>query len=429
MNAPVLDDAVLPAAAYLTSRAASDVLGAAIAAGGGELRWSEPNGVQYRPGSDLVVRYKAEVVHPDGRVAVETLVAATTVHGPPPGTVPVEAELDDGEVLRVGVWRWPFDPVLVGLEAAVVPEQAQRRLGGLVGGPVELEVVAYRPCERTVVRVVDGDRELYVKVVPPDQVAALAERHRALGAAGVPVPEVLIADDSTGWIAMTALGGPTLRERLKAGARPWPDAAAFTRLARQFAAADLAHVAPVRPRVLDASGHAAMLAVVLGRQKARLDELAARFRGAEERVRARCGAIIHGDLYEAQLVLDGDRISGVLDIDDAGPGDPLDDAANLLGHLAYRATTTADPALAGEIGDYALALRRRFAAADDPAELDEAIAAVLVGLATGPYRIQQAGWERIVDIQLDIAERLLDGGGDERSLRIGSSPSQTDPAR
>src|SRR5690606_12485824 len=97
MTAPVLDDAVLPAAAYLTSPAAGDVLGAALAAGGAELRSSEPNHVQYRPESDLVVRYKAEVAYPDGRVAVETLVAATTVHGPPPGTVPVEAELDDGE--------------------------------------------------------------------------------------------------------------------------------------------------------------------------------------------------------------------------------------------------------------------------------------------------------------------------------------------
>lgn len=426
MTAPVLDDAVLPAAAYLTSPAAADVLGAALAAGGAELRSSEPNHVQYRPESDLVVRYKAEVAYPDGRVAVETLVAATTVHGPPPGTVPVEAELDDGEVLSVGVWRWPFDPVLVGLEAAVVPAQAQDRLAGIVAGPVQLEVVAYRPCERTVVRVTGPDGgELYVKVVPPHQVAELAERHRALGAAGVPVPEVLIADEATGWIAMTALRGPTLRQQLKTGARPWPGADAFRDLTRQFAAADLPQVAPVRPRVFDASGHAAMLATVVKHQKARLDELAARFRAAEDRVRVRCGAIIHGDLYEAQLVLDGERISGVLDIDDAGPGDPLDDFANLLGHLVYRATTTTDAAIRAAIGDYAIELRRRFGADIDPAELDEAIAAVLVGLATGPYRIQQAGWEQVVLQQLDHAERLLDGGGDERSLRIDSSPSQT----
>src|SRR5699024_1729408 len=42
----------------------------------------------------------------------------------------------------------------------------------------------------------------------------------------------------------------------------------------------------------------------------------------------------HGDFYEANLLVSRNRISGVLDIDGAGPGHRVDDLACFLGHLA-----------------------------------------------------------------------------------------------
>ncbi len=406
----LIDDPVLPAAAHLTSAAAADALGAAVESSGAELVASRPRHVQYRPGFDLIVRYDA-TIRRDGREHHDTLIAATTSAGPPPGTVPVEATTDAGDHLIVGVWRWPFDPVLTALERAVTPGRAEGLLGDVVSGPVALEVVAYRPTERAVVRTTDAmGRVRYVKLTAPDTTAALVDRHVRLGAAGVPVPEVLAADLELGWLAMTELAGPTLRERLKAGAPPWPRPEGFADVIDRIRSVELTDAAPRRPRCLDAGGHARMLASVMPAERHRLDELIGRFEPLAEQALARRGPTVHGDLHEGQLVVDDDTIIGVLDIDDVGPGDPVDDMATVIGHLRYRAGTAVDgtgPAIDG----YADALWRGFADRTDPVELDTVTAAVLVGLATGPFRIQQHDWATVVRGRLDVAERLLDTAG------------------
>ena len=75
--------------------------------------------------------------------------ASTT--GPLPGAVPVEA-LDGEQALVASVWRWPFDPLVPGLERAVTPGRSDDLVGSWVGAGPTLEVVAYRPTERAVVR-------------------------------------------------------------------------------------------------------------------------------------------------------------------------------------------------------------------------------------------------------------------------------------
>lgn len=406
----LIDDAVLPAAAHLTSAAAAEALGAAVALSGGELVTCRARHVQYRPGFDLIVRYDAEIRR-DGREHHDTLIAATTAAGPPPGTVPVEAMTDDGDHLIVGVWRWPFDPVLTALDHAVTPGCAEALLGDVVSGPVALEVVAYRPTERAVVRTTDAvGRVRYVKITAPGTTAALVDRHLRLRAAGVPVPEVLAADPELGWLAMAELAGPTLRERLKAGTPPWPRPEAFIDATDRIRSVEPTDAAPRRPRCLDAGGHARMLASVMPAERHRLGELIDRFEPLAEQALARRGPTVHGDLHEGQLVVDGERIVGVLDIDDVGPGDPVDDMATMIGHLRYRAGTATD-GIGAEIDAYADDLWRGFASRTDPAVLDSVTAAVLVGLATGPFRIQQDDWATVVGGRLDLAERLLDTAG------------------
>lgn len=403
----LIDDDVLPAAAHLTGPGATAILRAAVDAAGGELVSAGPCHVQYRPASDVVVRYRATVSWRGARPVADTLLAAATSAGPPPGTLPVVADTGDRR-LEVGVWRWPFDPALPALGDAVTPDRAARLLAGVVRGPVRLEVVAYRPTERAVVRVIDADgAERYVKLVPPAQVPGLVDRHERLRAAGLPVPTVLAADATAGWLAMAALRGDTLRTRLKDGHGPLPRAAELRRITAALGAATLPGVPAVRPRTSSALGHAAMLAAVAEDQVPRLERLAERLTAAAERAEARRGPVVHGDLHEAQLVLDGERIVGVLDVDDAGPGDPLDDLATVLGHLRYRATTARRAADRQRIGTYADALRRAFVADVDATELDTVTGAVLVGLATGPFRVQQRGWARDVRRLLDLAEHLV----------------------
>ena len=394
----IIEDAFLPAAAHLTGPSAPDVLAAAVAAAGGELISCRPSHVQYRPQADLVVRYRCDVRR-DGATTQDTVLAATTVNGPYAGTVPIEAEAADGTTLSVGVWRWPFDPILTDLATMVTPQLAEEHLAPLVGGRPRLEVVAYRPTERAVVRVEGSHREIYVKVVPPTATEALLARHERLSDAGLPVPRAL--GSGAGWIAMEALAGTTLRERLKAGSHRLPAPDRYRELLAALAEVDIPGATPARSRVDDAPHHAAMLAAVLPDERRRIGELVERL---GERRHQGVGTV-HGDLHEAQLVVDDEQVTGLLDIDDVGPGDPLDDIATLVAHLRFRAATSETGA--GLIEDYAGATRHAVALGHDPADVDRHVAAVLVGLATGPFRIQQPDWASTTRRLLALVDQHL----------------------
>jgi hypothetical protein len=214
-----IEDPLLPAAVHLTSAAATEVLRPVVAATAVSccraVRATSSTGRNRISSCGTAARSRR-----GGIDVTDNLLAATTVAGPFAGTLPVEAEAPDGSVLSVGVWRWPFDPILVDLTTMVTPRLAHTHLGDLVGSDAALEVVAYRPTERAVVRVRGTDREIYVKVVPPAATAGLVRRHVTLADAGLPVPRVLAAGN--GWIAMESLVGTTLRDRLKNGADRLP---------------------------------------------------------------------------------------------------------------------------------------------------------------------------------------------------------------
>lgn len=423
VDAVHVDDAVLPAAAHLIGSQARHVLGAALDVVGGALERVRPCHVQYRPGRDLVVRFDSRVRWPGGDAIGETLLAATTSSGAPPGTLPVEAITHDGLTLSIGVWRWPFDPVLRGLGDAVTPSAAVAFLRKPRGTRMRLEVVSYRPTQRAVVRATDDDGTVvYVKAVRPGDVELLVERHRRLLAAGVPVPQVLEHDSARGLVAMATLSGLTVRERIKRGHRCLPAPSEYESLYRRVADVELPGARPVTNRVAGALYHAAMLAAVLPTQSTRLVALCEQLNDAAGRAAARSGPTVHGDLYDAQLITGhgrgrAARIAGVLDLDDAGPGDPLDDRATVIAHLIDRVVD--DPRWRShQLTGYVRDLRSAFGAQVDLTELDQVIAGTLVGLATGPFRVQRERWQHAVRRRLAVAEQLATNPG-SGELRLG----------
>jgi aminoglycoside phosphotransferase len=271
-----------------------------------------------------------------------------------------------------------------------------------------------------VVHVVGADdRELYLKVVAPTAAASIAELHTRLRAAGVPAPAVLDVATDKGIVSMEALRGPTLRELLKVGAGRWPSAREYLALGHSLASVDPS-VAPGRPgscRATDAMHHAAMLARVLPADRQRIERLTEPFEDLARRSDARATTTIHGDLYEAQLVVDDGRVVGLLDLDDVRCGDTYDDLATVIAHLLARALDAGPGGPA--IRRYAERLRDGFSYAVDRRELDLTTAAVLVGLATGPFRVQQRDWKRATRRHLSLARRLVDHAG-ERSFGAGA---------
>lgn len=405
-EAVTIDDRALPAARHLVGPDAIDVLRMPVEASGGRMLSARAVQVQYRPGSDVVVRYSAQVSWNGAPARRETLAASSTVHGAHDGTIAVTAETSTGP-LHVGVWRWPFDPVLAGLQHIVTPSSVATALrpvhGPLEANAVHLEVVAYRPTDRAVLRVeVDGRGTIaYLKVVDPANASAIADRHSQLLAAGVPVPRVDAIDEAFGVLVLAPLVGPTLRELIKADSTGWPECAEYDRLADGFASAPIDGPANTS-RLTDAVLHARMLASVMPSAASRVDELADRFARTPAPA---ADTAIHGDLHEGQIIIDDGTIVGVLDIDDAGPGLAVDDRANVLARLIFRATT--DPARRDVIERYTERLRRDSHARFDPATLDLHTAAALVGLATGPFRLQSTGWSDSVVSLLDGIDELL----------------------
>ena len=393
-------DPLLPAAPYLTGAHARDVVAPAVEAGDGMLETIEPRQVLYRPGRELVVSYAAVVSWRSGPSVRETLLAATTPTGEPPGTMPIEA---DG--LRVGVWRYPFDPYLPGLAGAVT----HGPVGELLGVPASdltLTVRSFRPCRRAVVHATWPGGEAYIKVLPPAEVQRLVDAHSALLASGLPVPEILDTDERRGVVVMRALTGTSLRNRLLEGRGAMPGGQAILDVVQQFAelSQDSAWVAGGEhvSLIKAAPRHAAMLERVLPRVGGRLDTLLARLDQPGMDTEA---SIIHGDLHDGQLQVDASgEIVGVLDIDRVGVGEPLDDVARFLGHLIALGELTPDARLYVE--PFASQLRRHLDGLLDPRELDRRVAAALIGLATGPFRSQMPSWrERVSDV-LGLAERF-----------------------
>ena len=400
----VIDDALLPPLSELLGPGARAVVATAVEAAGGRLVQLERRQVLYRPGRSASVRYAATVAWGGAAPVGETFVAIVDADGPPAGTLVLTA----GD-LAVGLFRYPDDPGLPGLRPAVIAPEVAGRLG-VAPDRVALDLKTYRPGRRAVVRVqITGVApeqavERYLKVVPPAELGPLVGRLATFGG-HVRVPEVLGTWPQDGTVVLAALSGRTVREVLLAGERSELDALPdgdeiVDLLDRLPDPTDTSVQAPAGGPLSRAAGHAALLQTVLPAERDRLASLVDRLGGPAEG-----GPIVsvHGDLHEAQMLVTDGRVGGILDLDGAGPGRRVDDLGTLLGHLVALGDSV--PRRRGAIERWRARLQPAFERAVDPADLRRTTAAALVGLATGPFRVQQRRWQRRVRRRIAAAEQ------------------------
>jgi Ser/Thr protein kinase RdoA (MazF antagonist) len=116
--------------------------------------------------------------------------------------------------------------------------------------------------------------------------------------------------------------------------------------------------------------------------------------------------VVHGDLYENQVLVDGDHLT-LIDLDDLGPGDPLLDAANVSAHLLLLAAS-GGPA-AAMIARYRGELRQAFGQVFDldPADLAWREAYCLLRLVSGPFRVLHPEWPTRMAARLSLAADAL----------------------
>lgn len=403
-DVPALTDPSVPAEALLGPGAPA-LLAAAVAAGGGELRSLTPRQTTYHPGRSLTVRYDAAVRWRTGPVTNEMLVAAAG------GRVPAGAlVLDDGDH-QVAVWRVPSDPYLPGLAPALDSATVRRLLGDL-GAPVAEctpRLRAYRPGRRAVIEITAPGARLFLKVVRPRLAAALHDRHRLL-ADHVPVPRSLGWSDELGLVALQAVGGVTLRRALDQR-RGLPAGPGLTGLLDRLPEPG----GGSQPVVGWHTGRfATLIAAVAPDLAERVGALSEELAAAEET--AELPAVpVHGDFHEAQLLVDGGRITGLLDVDTFGRGRRVDDLATLIGHLSTLAVSSPRREA---IERYAAKLLDTFDRSVDPVLLRHAVASVVLGLATGPFRVLEPAWRTTTARRVRLAERWL-----VSARRLAGTPS------
>lgn len=271
--------------------------------------------------------------------------------------VPVETGLAINGHARV--WMHPADPYLPALAPVAFGPAATALLARagvtVTAGP---RLVAYRPGRRAVAAIETDAGTLWAKVVRPGTAERIARVNAALRDGGLPVPEVRWWSPDGLLIAESAAGSPAAREQW----RPGPLVDAVERMRAALAGVPLTEPSRTsihrrvpwyldRLRRVDPAG------------AARLSRIGRRVRtlppGGER-------TTIHGDLHLGQLFLGqlflGDRttITGIIDVDTAGVGDPSEDEAAFIGHTLASAALTADPGASARLRRLAAELEGRW---------------------------------------------------------------------
>lgn len=304
---------------------------------------------------------------------------------------------------EVAVWLYPKDPALPALPSAVFPDAATvllRRMGQ-DAADLELTLVAYRPGKRAVIRAAWPTGVAYLKVVAPEQVAALHARYSRWRAAGLPVPNTLGWTDD-GIVVFTELPGVVAAQAIERFGDDARFLDAVERLSRT-----IARVPGERPARVSLSRrldwYERRVRMLL--EETGDDELAT-LRTICRRIDATLSGaaeprpvMVHGDLHVGQLFVDPadpGRICGVLDIDTAGLGDPADDAAALHAHLVMSALTmrtAGDHESAARYDRLADRWRERWTHHEDPGFSDRAHAISATHLLAHTLgRTVPAGW-------------------------------------
>jgi hypothetical protein len=387
-----LEDPDMPLVSTLLGSAIPPPLQAAVATSEGLVTEAEISQVTWWPGNSITVRYKATVT--GGALAGRHGFVCVA------GRIPKGALLVESTEGSVGVWRVPHDPALLGLPSALNPSEAARVLAdlGAQAGPVTTSLVSYRPGRRAVVAVKGSREGVYLKLVRAKRVEDLHRSHRRL-ASVLPVPTSLGYAPDLGLIALQSLPGMTLRAALEDAAWPLPSAEEIAGVVHALPQPETERVTPSPiERVPEIAGLLAALVPELSEVIARLvDHI------GEERSPAT--APTHGDFYESQLLVNGGDVVGLLDVDTYGWGRSGDDAATMLGHLSIWAGLSKNPARVLDLGRRLLAIWDRIL---DPVDLRVRSAAVVLSLATGPFRVQAASWPGETADRVHVAERWLE---------------------
>lgn len=388
-----VSDPELPAAEILLGPGADPFLNSVLDVTGSKLRSYKVSQVRYIPSKSVTVQYRAKVTSAAGRPESTTFVATSGLNVP--DGVPVFAA--DG--LEVAFWQFPNDPFLPGLASAADPDRVSNlleRLGALKES-VKLSTRAYRAGRRAVIEASGKTQRIFLKVVRPGSAAALQHAHASL-AEHLPVPHTFGWSQDLGVVALQAMAGRTLRAALTARSSRVPKAEDLVALLDLFPQPGDTTKTVAGPHQR-AAEHARLLEAVTPELATRVNAIVERLSVAEEPQVA-----VHGDFHSSQVLVNRKEVVGLVDVDTAGVGERANDLASIVGHLG---TLALDSPARRDIEDYGASLMRDFDLRTDPVGLRLRVSGVVLGLATGPFRVQLRQWPKVTERRVALAESWI----------------------
>lgn len=391
--------------ALLTSAEAGGLLQAAVEHAGGRLVSWALDHVDANPPHSTTATYSAVVDWSYGR-REELLGVSARASGPAASDAAAEI-FADGE-REVAVWIYPQDPDLPGLARAAYAESMSEVSNAhqvfdhpVAPSDLDLHMVGYRPRRRAVVRVAAADEVVYVKVLRPRLFDDVVRRHRLLADAGVPVAPIAATTDDQLLILRELPGVPLAQAVFD----PVPPCTAEQLIGLLDSLPASVAQLERRPPWSDAVPH---YAKVVAKAVPRLEERLGRLVDTIAAGLAPVGLGFeptHGDFHEGQVHVAGGRVSGLLDIDTIGPGHRVDDLACLVAHLStiQRMSPTQEQRVHELVRSWVPVFDTRV----DPTQLRLRAAAVIISLATGPFRGQEPDWERETATMIRSAEALV----------------------
>jgi hypothetical protein len=378
----------------------------------------KPVQVLYRPGRSCLVRFRALAEDGRGARKVFTLCAETrhrdrALPDAPDGAEEVAGLPDPvGEREGYRMWAFPYDPSLPGLTRAARGDQVREGLEALGPRPsaVHAEALRYRPRRRAVFRYRAlhrgrGWHHAFGKVMPPgdvDRAVRLARTVRRSRRLPMALPAGTVGHDT---VLFEEMPGRSLREVLTGGGslpRPERVAALLDDVPRAIGSADL-------PPAPDPATRAGSTAALIERLVPEAGASARRVADAvADRVRPLPNRVVHGDLYEAQVMVTEDFSLGLVDLDDVSVGDPAVDAGSFSAHLV--ALALSGPAARPRVLAYRTLVREAFmdrlGLESEQLALREGLRMLL--LAPGPFRTLHPSWPAEVRHRVDLALRLTE---------------------
>jgi hypothetical protein len=389
----------------LTSDDVEPLLAAAVQHAGGTLVSWALDHVDANPAQSTTATYSALIDWPYGRR--EELLGVSARASGPADTDSAAEIFADGE-REVAVWIYPQDPDLPGLARAAYAESMAELANShhifdhpVAPGDLTLQMIGYRPRRRAVVRVTAGRQAVYVKVLRARLFDDVLARHRLLADAGLPVAEVAATTDDHLLVLRELDGQPLARAIFDAGEPCTAESLIELLDAMPASVARLDR----RPPWSDAVAHyARMVAAAMPPLGPRLERLVELISEGLAPI-APGNEPTHGDFHEGQVHVAAGRVCGLLDTDTIGPGRRADDLACLVAHLStiQRMSATQEARVHQLIRRWVPVFDTRV----DPTELRLRSAAVIISLATGPFRGQEPDWERETATMIGSAEALV----------------------